>query len=72
MRIPARLIAQRQLVSTWQDKPIGTAVTVRKDNGELFDTVTRSVPWMLGEHTAVIMVEGISGCYSLERITVRS
>jgi hypothetical protein len=66
---------QVQLLDRWKDTPIGTLVVVKRDNGDLFATRTRSAPWMLGQdgngkggHTAVIMVEGISGCYALERV----
>lgn len=70
-----RTLKQRALVAEWSAVPIGTVVLVRKDDGSIYTTRTRSAPWMLGDngnreagHTAVIMVEGISGCYSLERI----
>jgi hypothetical protein len=66
---------EMKLLERWKDTAIGTAVVVQRDNGDLFVTRTRSAPWMLGEdgngkggHTAVIMVEGISGCYALERV----
>jgi hypothetical protein len=67
-------VAQVRLIEEWKDVPIGTEVIVTKDLGEKFHTKTRSEPWMLGSsctspgHTAVILVEGISGCYMLERI----
>jgi hypothetical protein len=48
--------------------PIGTHVTVRKDNGELVHARTRSMASVVGG-TAVIWVEGIAGCYALERVT---
>lgn len=51
--------------------PIGTPVTVRRDNGEILQTITRSSPWKIGGHTWVILVEGISGGYALERVTER-
>lgn len=64
-----------KLLERWKETPIGTPVVVKRDNGDLFVTRTRSAAWMLGQdgngqggHTAVIMVEGISGCYALERI----
>lgn len=61
---------QQALVDAWTH-PEGTSVTVRKDDGSIIDTKTRSGAWMLGGHSAVIMLDGISGCYSLERVTVR-
>ena len=48
--------------------PVGTEVIVTKDDGSEFHTKTSSESWMLGGHTPVILVEGISGCYALERI----
>jgi len=67
--------AQKDLVAKWNESyPIGTPVSVTKDRGETKETKTRSEAWMLGQssrsqgHTAVVMVEGISGCYSLERV----
>lgn len=46
----------------------GQSVVVRLDNGQLLETVTRSVPWLLGGHTWVVMVEGIAGGYALDRV----
>lgn len=48
--------------------PVGSSVTVIKDRGELFETKIRFQAEVLGEHTAVIWVEGISGAYMLDRI----
>jgi hypothetical protein len=45
----------------------GDPVSVRLDSGETMETVTKSEAWMLGGHTGVILVEGISGCYALSR-----
>lgn len=65
---------QLSLIEEWKDVPEGTPVVVTKDLGEQFHTKTRSIPWMLGAshrdpgHTAVILVEGITGGYMLERI----
>lgn len=64
----ANLRAQEELVARWKYVPEGTPVIVTKDGGEKFPTKTRSIPWLLGGHTAVIMVDGISGAYSLSRI----
>lgn len=59
---------QQALVDLWKEVPEGAPVVVTRDLGEQFRTKTRSIPWLLGGHTAVIMVEGISGAYSLERV----
>lgn len=47
---------------------VGRDVTVLMDSGEKKTTKTRSEAWLMGGHTAVIMLEGISGCYALERV----
>ena len=49
--------------------PIGCTVTVRKDNGQGISTVTRSAAEVLSGHSAVIWLEGIGGCYLLDRVT---
>lgn len=59
---------QGALVEAWKGTPEGTDVIVTKDRGEEIRTRTRSAPWLLGGHTAVIMLEGISGGYSLARV----
>lgn len=59
---------QKELADLWSQVPIGTPVLVKKDDGSIFTTRTRSAGWLLSGHSAVIMVEGISGAYSLERI----
>ncbi len=48
--------------------PIGTKVLVKRDDGNNLITVTRSAAYVLSGHTAVIFVEGISGCYDLSRV----
>ncbi len=62
---------QQALVDAWTH-PEGTAVTVTLDDGSTWETTTRSAPWLLGGHTAVIMLEGKSGGYALERVRVRA
>ncbi len=54
-------------VAKWTH-PVGTRVKVRRDNGDTLETVTRSVAWVMCD-SAVVMVDGISGCYALERVT---
>jgi hypothetical protein len=56
------------LLAKWEGVPAGTDVVVRKDNGEELRTKTRSSAQMLGGHTPVIWVEGITGCYALDRV----
>jgi hypothetical protein len=59
---------QAALVEEWKDVPEGTPVIVTKDDKSEFHTKTRSIPWLMGGHTAMIMVDGISGGYALERV----
>ncbi len=57
---------------TWNAKwPVGTPVYVRKDGGDIQETFTRSAATVLSGHSAVIWLEGISGCYLLDRVTPR-
>lgn len=63
---------QIRAVRDWNDQhPVGTACTVELDSGEIRATKTRSEAWMLSGHTAVVMVDGISGAYALERIRAK-
>jgi hypothetical protein len=50
---------------------VGDEVTVKRDDGSFFDTRTRSEAWVVGGHTPVVCVEGITGCFLLERIKPR-
>jgi len=60
---------QQQRIDDWNGRyPEGTKVRVTLDDGRQMSTTTRSAAWLLGGHTAVVMVEGISGCYLLQRV----
>lgn len=59
---------QEALIRKWRDVPIGTEVILKRDFGGELRTRTESPPKMLGGHTAVIWLEGVGGCYSLERV----
>ena len=56
------------LVEVWQTFPPGTRVRVLRDNGSVIETVTRSVPWLLGDGHPMILLEGQRGGYALERV----
>jgi len=81
MSIKQKLInAQLAAVAAWNEKhPVGTEVTVELDSGEIRATTTRSAAQMLGAepsknnpgHTAVIFLDGISGCYLLSRVRAK-
>lgn len=49
--------------------PVGTAVSVKLDGGEVRETVTTSEARVLSGHSSVIWLKGISGCYLLDRVT---
>ncbi|NIJ07201.1 hypothetical protein FHS31_000797 [Sphingomonas vulcanisoli] len=49
--------------------PVGQAVSMRHDAGDERVTKTRSKAEVLSGHAAVIWLEGVSGCYLLDRIT---
>ena len=55
-------------VADWnrQHQP-GIQVRVTLDDGRTIETKTRSKAVNLGGHSAVIMLDGISGCYLLSR-----
>lgn len=66
---------QLKLVDDWnKDHKPGIDVIVKKDDESEVRTKTRSEAYMLGAsgdypgHTAMIMLEDISGCYSLDRV----
>lgn len=65
----ARTIDSPQMiVDTWNgDNLIGTSVIVTKDDGEEMQTKTRSSAWLVGS-IPVIQIEGVAGCYALERV----
>lgn len=72
--------SQLRAVEEWNEHhPIGTEVSVEMDSGEIRATKTRSEAQMLGAepsrndsgHTAVIFLEGISGCYLLSRVRAK-
>lgn len=75
MKVGKQEKKQLYLVNAWNKghKP-GIDVIVRKDDKSEVRTKTRSEAFMLGAsgdypgHTAMIQLEGISGCYSLERV----
>ena len=48
---------------------VGAAVSVELDSGEVRETITVSEAQALSGHTAVIWLDGVSGCYDLERVT---
>ena len=77
---PGSIKVQVRAVETWNEHhPIGTDVSVETDSGEIRATKTRSEAQMLGAepsrndpgHTAVIFLEGVTGCYLLSRVRAK-
>jgi hypothetical protein len=64
---PAQLRNQCEMFNSRY--PVGTRVAVRTDDGEAVITNTRSKADVLSGHTAVIWLEGIAGCYVLDRVS---
>lgn len=70
MKRPPTLTSQLQAVENWnQTVPLGCPVKVKLDDGSVKESWTTSRAQMLGGHTAVIFLKGISGCYMLSRCT---
>lgn len=51
------------------DMPSGTRVNVVKDGGQVIQTTTRSEPWQLGHGAWVVLLDGTSGGFALERVS---
>ncbi len=62
--------AQQSAAENWnRTVPVGCRVKVKLDDGSVLETLTESQAWVLGGHTAVVTVKGISGGYLLSRCT---
>lgn len=48
---------------------VGQVVAMRKDSGDAIITKTRSEAQVLSGHSAVIWLDGVTGCYLLDRVT---
>jgi hypothetical protein len=48
--------------------PVGASVVVVKDAGEKIETKVRYPAEIMGGHTAVVWLNGISGAYALNRV----
>lgn len=57
-------------IENWNLKhAIGASVIVTLDSGERFPTITLGEAYVLGGHSAVISLQGVRGCYLLDRVT---
>jgi hypothetical protein len=65
-----------EMIKRWNSKyPVGTPVTRFKLIHPLAEpqaTKTRSEAWLMGGHTAMVMVEGVSGGVCLESVVPRT
>lgn len=62
---------KQQLVDQFNASvPVGAPVRVRLDSGELRETKVTMPADLLGGHTPVVWLEGISGCYALDRVQI--
>lgn len=59
---------QEQCDAWNRNNDVGTNVNVKMDSGEIRKTKTRSAAQVLSGHSAVIWLEGITGCYLLDRV----
>jgi hypothetical protein len=67
---PAALALQ---CAQWNERhPIGTPVTYQRDDGTLADGETITPAQVLSGHTAVIWIDGVSGCVALDRVSPRT
>jgi hypothetical protein len=48
--------------------PVGSKLKLTLDFGEVTDVVVRNEASILGGHSAVTWLEGIAGCYSLDKV----
>lgn len=47
---------------------VGCKVSIQLDSGEQRETTTRSEAQVLSGHSAVIWLDGVRGCYQLDRV----
>lgn len=61
--------AEQKKVDAWNAKySIGQEVDLTKDDGQVMRTKTRSEAEVLSGHTAVVWLDGVRGCYLLDRV----
>jgi hypothetical protein len=64
-------LAEKRVAEWNAAYPVGTPVTLKRDDGTCIETKTRSDAQILMSDVAVIWLEGISGCYLLDRVKAR-
>ena len=62
---------EEEKVEKWnRTHPISVLVDLKLDNGKVKRTRTRTHATLLSGHSAVIWLHDVTGCYSLDRVTV--
>ncbi len=61
------MVLEAQIKKFNEKYPPGTLGFLTRDNGSVEPAQTRSDAWIVGGHTAVVLLEGISGGYQLDR-----
>jgi hypothetical protein len=70
---PLMGVDAREAARNWNSRVMtGDRVTVLLDNGQWFITRARSEAWVLGDGVgpAVLLVDGLTGGYALDRVRV--
>lgn len=68
MRGPNKEVEQRKCDAWNAANPVGTEVTLERDNGQIEHTQTRSAAYVSHSGYAVIFLNKVSGHYILERV----
>lgn len=68
MMIESKEVMQSKVDVFNERYPIGTEVIVIKDLGEKFKTKVRAPAQILSGHSVVVWLDGIRGCYDLNRV----
>ena len=68
MKLPNPAKLQAQCDAFNEKTTVGATVHVRLDNGKSMETTTRSKAEVLSGHSAVIWLDGVRGCYLLDRV----
>ena len=61
-------VMQSKIEAFNKKHPIGSKVIVVKDMGEQVECTVKHPATILGGHTAVALLDEISGCYDLNRV----
>lgn len=65
-------MSEQEKVDEWNAKHLpGVSVELTKDHGEVIKTVTETPAHIVGGR-AVVWVEGVRGCYKLDRVKAQS